>query len=228
MNETEITETSPLSAFLPATIVPDLRLSDEQLEMAIEKGLDDARIRCERTEKGSLRAYSPPPQQIWLMIHIFHREMLGWFGRTKATGLVTMRRRFFLRDNSMLCPDIAYVASGIDKRPSQNSLRSSARTPESFAGSRTRCCSGWQVEWNSAGCWSRRNSASMSIRRAPSQRSWMARSRWVQVRGGNLISHSTNSGDWMSIDDSLKSGKRNSSDPLQHVGGPEPENNSTN
>ncbi len=119
MNETEITETSPLSAFLPATIVPDLRLSDEQLEMAIEKGLDDARIRCERTEKGSLRAYSPPPQQIWLMIHIFHREMLGWFGRTKATGLVTMRRRFFLRDNSMLCPDIAYVASGIDKRPSQ-------------------------------------------------------------------------------------------------------------
>lgn len=117
MSETEITDSSPLGAFLPATIVPDLRLSDEQLEMAVETGLDDARIRCERTEKGALRMYAPPPHQIWLMIHIFHRELLKWLRHAKATGQVTMRRRFFLRDNSMLCPDVAYVASGIDKRP---------------------------------------------------------------------------------------------------------------
>lgn len=93
------------------------RLSDEQLEIAAERGLDHARIRCERTEKGALRMYGPPPQQIWLMIHIFHRELVKSLGMPKAPGHAAMRRWFFLRDNSVLCPDVAYIASGIDKRP---------------------------------------------------------------------------------------------------------------
>lgn len=117
MNDSEGTNSSSLGAFLPATIMPDLRLSDEQLEIAAELGLDNAHIRCERTEKGALRMYAPPPHEIWLMTHMFHRELLKWFGRTKATGHVALRRRFFLADGSMLCPDVAYVTSGIDKRP---------------------------------------------------------------------------------------------------------------
>lgn len=114
---TELMDTSLFGAFLPATIIPDVRLSDEQLETAAEIELDNARIRCERTEQGALRMYAPPPHPIWLMIHIFHRELLRWFGRAKIPGQVAMRRRFFLTDNSMLCPDIAYVSSGVDKRP---------------------------------------------------------------------------------------------------------------
>lgn len=117
MNESELTDISPIGAFLPATVVPDLRLSDEQLEIAAELGLDHARIRCERTEKGALRMSAPPPHQIWLMIHIFHRELVKSLGLAKVTGHVAMRRRFFLRDNSVLCPDAAYIASGVDRRP---------------------------------------------------------------------------------------------------------------
>jgi hypothetical protein len=116
MNESDLTDISPIAAFLPATIVPDIRLSDEQLEIAAELGLDQARIRCERTEKGTLRMYAPPPHQIWLMIHVLYRELLRWFAGSKATGHVAMRRRFFLGNNSVLCPDVAYIASGIDKR----------------------------------------------------------------------------------------------------------------
>lgn len=116
MNESELTDISPIDAFLPATLVPDIRLSDEQLEIAAEQGLDYARIRCERTENGTLRMSTPPPHHIWLMIHMFHRELGKSIASAKATGHAVKRRRFFLSDNSVLCPDVAY-ATGINMRP---------------------------------------------------------------------------------------------------------------
>lgn len=157
MNENELTDTSPIDAFLPATIVPDLRLSDERLEIAAELGLDNARIRCERTEKGALRMYAPPPHQIWLMIHVFHREMLKWFGYAKVKGHVAMRRRFFLRDSSMLCPDVAYIASGVDKRPDRAETTMALKVCPSFVAEfcshprELRCLKDKMLQWLAGG-----------------------------------------------------------------------------
>ena len=70
MNETELSEAPPFGPFLPATIIPDVPLSDEELESASLAALDLERIRCERNEQGKLRLYAPTTETVWLMIGI--------------------------------------------------------------------------------------------------------------------------------------------------------------
>jgi hypothetical protein len=107
---TELTNISPFAGFLPATIIPDNGLSDDRLEALASRDLDNAHIRCERTEQGPLRMYAPVPEAIWLMIQSLRRELTQWLGKTNTAGQVVARRRFFLGDFSMMCPDIAYIA----------------------------------------------------------------------------------------------------------------------
>lgn len=118
MSETEISEASPLGLFLPATLIPDVPLRDEALELASMAVLDLERIRCERNEKGKLRLYPPTTEGIWLMIQILDRELRGWMRRTKrASGDVFVRRRFFLNNEIVMCPDIGYLAPAERRKP---------------------------------------------------------------------------------------------------------------
>ena len=107
---------SSIARFFPATLIPDTPLSDERLETFASGSWDLEHMRCERTEKGTLRIYAPTPEVIWLMISKFHSELLRWLGRKQYAGHTVVRRRFFLGDGSVLCPDIAYMRDGAKKR----------------------------------------------------------------------------------------------------------------
>jgi hypothetical protein len=110
MNETENSEAPPLGLFLPATLIPDVPLSDEALESASMAALDPERIRCERNEHGRLRLFAPTTETVWLMIQMLDREIRTWTRRFKRAGTVFVRRRFFLDNEIVMCPDIAYFA----------------------------------------------------------------------------------------------------------------------
>jgi Uma2 family endonuclease len=118
MNEMEILDTSPIGIFLPATLIPDAPLRDEELELASVTALDLERIRCERNEQGKLRLYAPTTETIWLMIQMLDREIRGWMRRSKRTaGDAFVRRRFFLDNEIVMCPDISYIAPAERRKP---------------------------------------------------------------------------------------------------------------
>jgi Uma2 family endonuclease len=112
----DLPNNSSIARFLPATLIPDASLNDDKLEMAASCGLDDEHIRCERTEQGTLRIYPPTPVTIWLMIQKFHRELVKSLVRANIPGQSFVRRRFFLDEWSMMCPDVAYITPGADKK----------------------------------------------------------------------------------------------------------------
>lgn len=114
---TDLNEIPSIARFLPATLIPDVYMSDEALETEAAIALDKERIRCERNEKGKLRLYAPTPETIWNMIRRFDRELRFWVHKTKRAGTVCARRRFFLPDESVLCPDIAYIAPTDGEKP---------------------------------------------------------------------------------------------------------------
>ncbi len=111
----ELIPISPLRALLPATVIPDLPMSDEDLELASAVALDSARIRCERDEHRRIRLYAPTPEPIWLMIQMIRREFITWINQKQAGGQIGLRRRLFLDNSSIICPDLAYFAPGADK-----------------------------------------------------------------------------------------------------------------
>lgn len=113
----EVIPISPLRAFLPATVIPDLPMSDQDLERVSAVALDSERIRCERDENGRIRLYAPTPEPIWLMIQMIQREFFTWINQKQAGGQIGLRRRLFLDNGAILCPDLAYFAPGADKIP---------------------------------------------------------------------------------------------------------------
>jgi Uma2 family endonuclease len=138
MSETEISEASPLGLFLPATLIPDVPLSDDALELASMAVLDMERIRCERNEQGKLRLYTPTAEVIWLMIQMLHRELREWMRRSKrAYGDVFVRRRFFLDKQIVMCPDIGYIAPAERRKPPIIPL----------AGASLNCCPNFVAEF---------------------------------------------------------------------------------
>jgi Uma2 family endonuclease len=138
MNETEIADPSPLGAFLPATIIPDSPLRDHELELASVAALDLERIRCERNEQGKLRLYAPTTDTIWLMIQMLDREIRGWMRGTKRTfGDAFVRRRFFLDNQIVMCPDIGYIAPAERRKPPVIPL----------AGAPLNCCPNFVAEF---------------------------------------------------------------------------------
>lgn len=114
---TETTDNSPFADFLPATLIPDVRMSDEYLERAAGVALDSERIRCERTERGDLRIYPPTPEVVWLMIQMLQRQFMAWTNKMKIAGQIAIRRRLFIGERSMMCPDVAYFAPGPNNIP---------------------------------------------------------------------------------------------------------------
>ncbi len=118
MSETEISEASPLGLFLPATLMPDVPLSDNALELASMAVLDMERIRCERNEYGKLRLYAPTTETVWLMIQMLEREIRAWMRQIKRGGTVLVRRRFYLENEAVMCPDIGYVAPAASRKSS--------------------------------------------------------------------------------------------------------------
>lgn len=113
----ELTDPSPIAPFLPATVIPDARLSDEKLEVSAALALDGERIRCERDGPGRLRIYAPTSETVWLMIQRFGRALQLWVRRKQCGGTVFLRRRFFLVNDSVMCPNIALVATAGDQAP---------------------------------------------------------------------------------------------------------------
>jgi Uma2 family endonuclease len=107
---TELTKEASIARFLPATVIPDTPLSNVSLETFASRTLDVERIRCERYHDGKLRMYPPTPEATWLMLTKIHAELTLWLARTSGRGQAAIRRRFFLEDPVMMCPDIAYVA----------------------------------------------------------------------------------------------------------------------
>jgi hypothetical protein len=114
---TDPTDSPRFVDFLPATLIPDRRMSDECLERAAEVALDSNRIRCERTERGDLRIYSPTPEVVWLMIQMLQRQFTAWINKMKIAGQIAIRRRLFIGERSMMCPDVAYFAPGPNNIP---------------------------------------------------------------------------------------------------------------
>jgi Uma2 family endonuclease len=106
----EMTKDVSIARFLPATLIPDTPLSNNRLETFACRTLDVERIRCERYQDGNLRMYPPTPEAIWLMVTKIHAELILWLSRTSGDGQAAIRRRFFLDDPTMMCPDVAYVA----------------------------------------------------------------------------------------------------------------------
>lgn len=114
---TEPTDTFLIASLLPATLIPDSRMSDEDLELALAVELDAERIRCERSEQGKLRLYAPTPESIWLMIQMLQRKFLAWIDQMRTAGQIAIRRRLFLGECSMMCPDLAYFAPDANNSP---------------------------------------------------------------------------------------------------------------
>jgi Putative restriction endonuclease len=112
----ELTKDSTIAKFLPATLIPDTRMSDDLLETYAIRALDSEQIRCERTEDGRLRMFPPLPGAIWLMIRKLHSELEGWSAGKGNPGCAVFRRRFFLGDSLMMCPDVALVAAPTMKK----------------------------------------------------------------------------------------------------------------
>ena len=108
---TEPTSISTFALFLPATLTPDLPMSDTFLESAAKSALDPHNIRCERNGERQLRLDVPPSETTWLMIMRFERGLRRWVHENKRAGKVIVRRRIFLENEWMLTPDIAYFAS---------------------------------------------------------------------------------------------------------------------
>jgi len=137
MNEKDTADTLPLGAFLPAALVPDSPLSDEELELASVRTLDPERIRCERNEQGKLRLYAPTTETTWLMIQMLEREIRAWTRQFKRAGDVFVRRRFYLDNETVMSPDIGYIAPAERRKP--------PIIP--FAGAPLKCCPNFVAEF---------------------------------------------------------------------------------
>jgi Uma2 family endonuclease len=112
----EPTKDISIAKFLPATLIPDTALSDDRLERFASATLDADHIRCERNRNGTLRIYPPAPEATRLMVNKVYTDLLHWLDRAGWHGQPMTRRRFFLEDGVMMCPDVAYVASRSRKK----------------------------------------------------------------------------------------------------------------
>jgi Uma2 family endonuclease len=131
----ESTKDISIAKFLPATLIPDTALSDDRLERFASDSLDADHIRCERNRNGTLRIYPPAPEVTRLMVNKVYTDLLHWLARAGWHGQPMIRRRFFLEDGVMMCPDIAYVAS-----------RSRKKRPDMYSASILRLCPNFVVE----------------------------------------------------------------------------------
>lgn len=114
---TEPTCISKFALFLPATLSPDLPMSDTFLDSAAQSALDPHNIRCEKNGERQLRLDAPPSETIWLMIMRCERGLRRWVHENKRAGEVIVQRRFFLGDQWVLTPDIAYLAPSKEGAP---------------------------------------------------------------------------------------------------------------
>ena len=112
----DLTKDISIAKFLPATLIPDTALSDYRLERFASASLDVEHIRCERNRDGKLRIYPPASESTQLMVRKIHTELQLWLSRTRRHGQSMIRRRFFLEDSLMMCPDVAYIASRSGKK----------------------------------------------------------------------------------------------------------------
>lgn len=112
----ELTKDVSFARFLPATLIPDAAMSDDRLERFSGTALDAEHIRCERTRNGVLRIYPPAPEVTRLIARKVHSELQLWLARTGRHGQPMIRRRFFLEDGVMMCPDVAYLAARSKKK----------------------------------------------------------------------------------------------------------------
>jgi hypothetical protein len=69
-------------------------------------------------QDGKLHIYPPAPEATQLMVRKVHTELQLWLSKTGRHGQPMIRRRFFLEDSGMMCPDVAYVASSFAKKAS--------------------------------------------------------------------------------------------------------------